>query len=166
MILNILMILLGLSMIVHSFFEIRVYVSLYSDRDYHCIEKFRKSTKATDLVSLMHNISKFAFGFAMIVIGLRRWMPESSFAVVRASLLVSFAVLAIDVLVLEGVTRAHGLNGIRTAIENQWRKQKHVTPENDHEVNLYRGTVRVTQQYPKHIVAMGVCMIVLLLLGF
>ena len=165
MILNILMILLGLSMLIYSFFEIRVYGSLYFDRDYHCIEKFRKNTKATDLVGCIHNITKCAFGFTLIVVGLKRWMPESSYAVVNASLLVSFVILVLDVLVVEGVTRALGLKEIRASIANQWHTQKHITPENNHEVNLYRGTVRVTQQYPKHIVAMGACMLVLLVFG-
>lgn len=165
MILNIFMILLGLSMLIYSFFEIRVYGSLYFDRDVYCIEKFRKSTKATDLVSCIHNIAKCAFGFTLIIVGLKRWMPESSYAVVGASLLVSFAILVLDVLVLEGVTRALRLKEIRTSIANQWHTQKHITPENNHEVNLYRGAVRVTQQYPKHIIAMGVCMLVLLVSG-
>lgn len=165
MILNILMILLGLSMLIYSFFEIQTYGALYFDRDYYCIEKFRKSTKATDLVSCIHNIANCAFGFTLIIVGLKRWMPESSYAVVGASLLVSFAILVLDVLVLEGVTRALRLKEIRTSIANQWHTQKHITPENNHEVNLYRGAVRVTQQYPKHIIAMGVCMLVLLVSG-
>ena len=68
-------------------------------------------------------------------------------------------------MVVEGATRALRLKEIRTSIANQWHTQKHITPENNHEVNLYRGTVRVTQQYPKHIVAMGVCMLALLVFG-
>ena len=44
MILNILMILLGLSSLIYSFFEIRVWGSLYFDRDTYCVEKFRKDT--------------------------------------------------------------------------------------------------------------------------
>ena len=161
MILNILMILLGLSMLIYSFFEIRIYGSLFFDRDIYCIEKFRKTTKATDLVSGMHHLAKCTFGFSLIVIGLKRWMPESGYAAAGTSLLISFAALVLDVLILETVTRTRGLKGIRTAIENQWRKQKHFTPEHDHEVNLYRGTVRVTQQYPRHIVAMAAAMLVL-----
>ena len=86
-------------------------------------------------------------------------MPPATFT--YTSLLISFAALVLDVLILETVTRTRGLKEIRTAIENQWRKQKHFTPEHDHEVNLYRGTVRVTQQYPRHIVAMAAAMLVL-----
>ena len=74
MILNILMILLGLSILIYSFLEIRVWGSLYIDRDIYCIEKFRKTTKATDLVSCMHNITKCVFGITLIVVGVERWM--------------------------------------------------------------------------------------------
>ena len=70
-----------------------------------------------------------------------------------------------DVLVVEGFTRARKLRELRSSIEQMWGKERRVASEHDHEVNLYRGTVRVTQQYPKHILAMGVGMIVLSIIG-
>ena len=70
MILNILMIVLGLSTFIYSLFEIRVWGSLYFDRDTYCIEKFRKDTKTTDLVSCMHNMTKCVFGLTLMVAGL------------------------------------------------------------------------------------------------
>lgn len=161
MILNILMILLGSSMLTYSFFEIRVWGSLYFDRDTYCIEKYRKLTKATDMVSCMHNITKFVFGFTLIVAGLTRWMPVSNIGIAYTLLLVSFALLILDVIVVEGSTQVLKFRELRSSIEQQWRKEKRITHEHDHEVNIYRGTVRVTQLYPKHIIAMGVGMIVL-----
>lgn len=165
MILNILMILLGLSMLIYSFFEIRVWGSLYFDRDTYCIEKYRKATKATDLVSCMHNITKCVFGLTLILAGLKRWMPVSNIGVAYTALLVSFALLILDVIVVEGTTQRRKFRELRSSIEQMWGKERRVTPEHDHEVNLYRGTVRVTQQYPKHILAMGVGMIVLSIIG-
>ncbi len=165
MVLNILMIMLGLSMLIYSFFEICVWGSLYFDRDTYCIEKFRKLTKTTDLVSCMHNITKCVFGVTLIVAGLKRWMPVSNIGIANAALMVCFIMLILDILVVEGSTRARKLRELRSSIEQQWSKEKRVTPEHDHEVNLYRGTVRVTQQYPKHIIAMGVCMIILSIIG-
>ena len=88
-------------------------------------------------------------------------MPSSLVSQVHTALIVCFALLVLDVLVVEGFTRARKLRELRFAIEQQWHAEKHISPEHDHEVNLYRGTVRVTQKYPKHIVAMGVCMIFL-----
>ena len=61
MILNILMILLGISTLIYSFFELRVWGSLYFDRDTYCIEKYRKVTKATDLVSCVHNMTQSVY---------------------------------------------------------------------------------------------------------
>lgn len=161
MILNILMILLGLSTLIYSFFEIRVWGSLYFDRDTYCIEKFRKDIKATDLVSCMHNMTKCVFGFTLMVVGLKRWMPESSLGIAYTLLIVCFALLVLDILVVEGSIRTRKLRELRSSIEQQWNAEKRISPEHDHEVNLYRGTVRVTQKYPKHIIAMGAGMIFL-----
>lgn len=159
MILNILMILLGLSSLIYSFFEIRVWGSLYFDRDTYCVEKFRKDTKATDLISCMHNMTKCVFGFTLIVAGLKRWMPVSSLGLVYTLLIICFALLVLDILVIEGSTRARKLRELRSSIEQQWNTEKRISPEHDHEVNLYRGAVRVTRKYPKHIIAMGASMI-------
>ena len=161
MILSILTFLVGLSTLVYSCFEIHVWGGLYFDRDSYCIEKFRKITKATDLVSCMHNITRCVFGFTMMLAGMRRWMPETSLGLVYSTLTVCFAFLVLDILVVEGSTRACKLRELRFAIQQQWRVEKHISPEHNHEVNLYRGTVRVTQQYPKQIIAMGACMIFL-----
>lgn len=161
MILNILMILLGLSTMIYSFFEIRVWGSLYFARDYHCIERLRKQTKLTDLVSCMHNVAKCMFGIVLLVAGLKRWIPEENWGLVQMLVIVSFALMVVDVLMLEGTTRAKSLRELRVSIQDQWHKEKRFGPEHDHEVNLYRGTVRVTQDYPKHIIVMGVCMILL-----
>lgn len=160
-ILNILMILLGLSTLVYSFFEIRVWGGLYFERDYHCIERFRKQNKVTDLVSCIHNIAKCAFGLAVVIAGLKRWMPEENLGLAHAVLFVSFGLLVVDVLALEGATRMRGLKQLRSEIRNQWDKEKVVSKDHDHEVNMYRGTVRVTSDYPRHVIIMGVSMIVI-----
>ena len=38
---------------------------------------------------------------------------------------------------------------VRDDIMHQWKTQKHITKENNHEVNLYNGCKRVTVDYPK-----------------
>ncbi len=161
MILNILMILLGLSILIYSFLEIRVWGSLYIDRDTYCIEKFRKTTKATDLVSCMHNITKCVFGFTLIVVGVERWMTVPNTGIANTLLIVSYVMLVLDMVVVELLTQTHRLRELRSSIERQWYNEKHITLEHDHEVNLFRGIERVTQRYPRHIITMGVCMIIL-----
>ena len=162
-ILNILMILLGISTLVYSFFEIQVWASLYFDRDYLCIERFRALNKVTDLVSCVHNATKLVFGLVLVIAGLRRWIPAENWGLAHNVALVSFGLLVVDVLVLEGVTRLRGLKELRDEIKAQWRKEKVISKEHDHEVNMYRGTVRVTEQYPKHVLVMGGSMVLLLL---
>lgn len=162
-ILNVLMILLGISTLVYSFFEIRVWGSLYFDRDYLCIERFRAQNKVTDLVSCIHNATKLVFGLVLVMAGLRRWMPVENWGLAHTAALVSFALLIVDVLTLEGATRLRGLRELRDEIKAQWKKEKRISKEHDHEVNMYRGTVRVTEQYPRHVLVMGGSMVILLL---
>lgn len=162
MILNILLILLGASLLVYSLCELRVWGGLFFDRDSYCIEKFRATEKAADLVSCWHNVAKGVFGFLVILAGLRPWLPDAG--IVSRVFLVSFAMLAMDMLVVEVVSRTRKLREVRVAIAQQWKAQKHISAEHNHEVNLYRDAGRLTQSYPKHIVAMGVGMLLLLVI--
>ena len=164
MTLNILMILLGVSTLAYSFLEARVWGCLYCDREAFCIEKYLRATRATDLVSCVHNVVKCAFGLILTLSGLKPWMPLSSVGVVHSVLVAFFALLVLDVLAVEGSSRVFGLRELRTAIERQWRSEKRVSAEHDHEVNAYRGAVRVTHRYPVQIIAMGVSLAAILIL--
>lgn len=158
------MIILGISVLVYSFFEIRVWGSLYFDRDYYCIERMRKQTKLADALSVLHNAVKLFFGITVIVTALRRWIPVENQALAHMVLLVSFGLLVVDILALEGFTRARGLRELRDGIRQQWKKEKRISADHDHEVNLYRGTVRVTETYPKHVITMVICIGIMQLL--
>jgi hypothetical protein len=70
----------------------------------------------------------------------------------------------VDILALEGFTRARGLRELRDGIRQQWKKEKRISADHDHEVNLYRGTVRVTETYPKHVITMVICIGIMQLL--
>ena len=104
-------------------------------------------------------------GFTLILAGLKRGMPVSNIGVAYTALLVSFALLILDAIVVECSTQRRMFRELRSSIEQMWGNERRVSPEHDHEVNLYRGTVRMTQQYPKHIIAMGAGMIVLSIIG-
>ena len=162
MILNILLILLGASLLVYSLCELRVWGGLLFDRDSYCIEKFRATEKAADLVSCWHNVAKGVFGLLVILAGLRPWLPDAG--IVGRVFLASFALLATDMLAVEVVSRTRKLREVRVAIAQQWKAQKRISAEHNHEVNLYRDAGRLTQSYPKHIVAMGVGMLLLLII--
>lgn len=164
MILNILLILVGVSMLVNSLFEARVWGGLYCDREAFCIEKYLKATKATDFVSCLHNLTKCGFGLILVLAGMKRWMPESSAGTVHAVMCACFALLVVDILAVEGSACVFGLRELRTAIERQWGSEKRVSAKHDHEVNAHRGAVRVTHRYPVQIIAMGVSLAAILAL--
>lgn len=161
MIISILMIIIGLPVLLFSFGEIKVWGGLYFERDYRCVERLRRTTKSTDLVSLVHNVAKGSFGLVLVVAGLRRWIPVEHLGVVYTVLVVSVCLLAVDAALMEGVTRARGLKAVRDSLEKQWKGQKRLSPDHNHEVNLYRGTVRVTREYPKDILVMTAWMLLL-----
>ena len=65
---------------------------------------------------------------------------------------------------VEVVSRTRKLREVRVAIAQQWKAQKRISAEHNHEVNLYRDAGRLTQSYPKHIVAMEVGMLLMLVI--
>lgn len=161
MIFSVLMVLAGVIILICSFLEAGVWSSLYFDRDVYCIEKFRKITKATDLASCVHNLTKCPFALVLTIAGLTRWIPESNLGIVHTTLVVSYVLLVLDVIMVEAFTRALRLANLRSSFERQWHKEKKVSPEHNHEVNLYRGVVRVTRTFPRQIIIMGICILFL-----
>ena len=162
MILNILIALLGISLLFYSLLESRVYGSLYFDRDHYCIERFRRAQKATDIASCCHNVAKGCFGFLLVAIGLTRFAARD--VNLDGIFLMGFSLSCLDALVLELTTRCYHLKETREAIMQQWKSQKRVTAENDHEVNMYRAARRLTVTYPRHLVAMGCGLLIIKLL--
>ena len=160
----VLMIILGLSFFVYSLLESSVYGQLYFDENYYCIEKFRKPKKAADAVSFLHNMAKAYFGALMIAVAVVR-LAGKDVPYLGDVVLTGFALVCLDALVSQTVIRMYKMKELRDGIKHQWRTQKHVTPENNHEVNMYRGAVRLTMEYPKHIVGMAIFMVVLHLLA-
>lgn len=139
---------IGLGISLYSFFEIGVWGGLYFDRDYLCIEKYRKPQKLCDAISTLHNAIVSYCGFVLLFVGLIMFFhKEINFQI---SFLVAFMLLAIDQLVLFLVGKFSAIPKVKAAIKNQWDKQKRVSVENDHEVNMYRGAVRVCDSYLKH----------------
>ena len=164
MLLYLLMTIMGLSLLVYSFFETSAYGSLYFDRDYHCIEKFRKAEKAADLAACCHNVAKGYFGLVLMLLGLARLFQREM--LLDNMMVVAFVLTCLDVLVLEVTTRKYGLKDVKESILGQWRKQKRISAEHDHEVNMYRAARRLTVTYPRHLVAMGCGLLLIKILLF
>lgn len=142
-------------------FEVYSWGCLYFDRDIYCIEKYRKMTKITDSVSCFHNITKCVFGIVLFILGIRKGIPESNESVVYTLIIICFAFLVFDMLVLEGIARIKKIDALSLAIEKQWKSEKRVSNEHDHEVNLYKGILRVMRHYPRQIILMGISIIVI-----
>lgn len=165
MLLYLLMTITGLSLLVYSFFETSAYGSLYFERDYHCIEKYRKAEKAADLAACCHNVAKGYFGLVLMLLGLARLFQREMH--LDNMMVVAFGLTSLDVLVLEVTTRKYGLKDVKAAIIKQWRNQKRISAEHDHEVNMYRAAKTLTEKYPRHLLAMVLGLIVSsLLLSF
>ena len=59
------------------------------------------------LVSCVHNLTKCPFALALTIAGLTRWIPESNLGIVHTTLVVSFALLVLVVL-MEGEEESCG----------------------------------------------------------
>lgn len=164
--LNAIIVIAGAFIMIYNFFEIRVWGGLYFDRTTLCAERLRSLTQACDLVSVWHSASKSAFGIAMVMSGVNRWVLVPEWGLVNGVYVASAVMLLVDVFVMGGVTRARKLREVRAGIEEQWKKQKRLSHEHNHEVNLHRGTVRVTESYPRQIAWVGVGLILLRLIAF
>ena len=164
--LNAIIVIAGAAIMLYNFFEIRVWGGLYFDRTTLCAERLRSLTQACDLVSVWHSAAKFVFGAAMVMSAVNKWALDPQWGLVNGVYIASAAMLLVDVLVMGGVTRARRLKEVRAGIEEQWKKQKRLSHEHNHEVNLHRGTVRVTESYPRQIAWVGVGLILLRLIAF
>ena len=141
--------LIGFAVFVWSLLELRVYGSLYFDRDHYCIEKYRKVQKATDAVSFLHNGALCYMGFLMMATPLSRLFGTA--LPTRMLITAAFAALCLDALVIVAAIRRYQLADVRNSIKTQWKTQKHVTKDINHEVNMYRASVRLTIKYPREI---------------
>ena len=67
----------------------------------------------------MHNVAKCMFGIVLLLAGLKRRIPEANWGLVQMLEVVSFALMEVDVLVLEVTTRAKSLRELRVSIQDQ-----------------------------------------------
>ena len=153
-IINILFILVGIFTLLRSSGQVYVYSMLYFDRDTYCVEKFRKDSKTSDIVQCVHNTVKAEYGITLILIGLTQWMGWTNVAC--TAIVVCFALLAVSILLAETFSAAYGYRNIIRSIKAQWKAQEHISPDHNHEVNLYRNLMFVTKNIPLEVLAMAI----------
>ena len=139
---------IGIGISLYAFLEVSVWGGLYFDRDYYCIEKYRKLQKQCDLISAFHNVVVSYFGILIAFTGLIIALNRDDVNL-NPWFIVSFVFFVIDEIILYSC-RFTEINKVKVAIKHQWDTQKRVSSENDHEVNMYRGAVRVCDSYRKH----------------
>lgn len=149
----------GVGISLYAFLEISVWGSLYFDRDYRCIEKYRKLQKRSDIISAIHNLFISYSGIVVVFAGVTLLFNRSDINL-DWWFFIALVGLVIDRVILQLSIKKWGMLDIKNEIKNMWKKNKKASAENDHEVNMYRGAERICDKYPGNNLF---CLIVLLL---
>ena len=140
---------IGLGIMSYAFFEVNAWSALYFERKYRCIERFRKPQQLCDAISTLHNLivayAGVAIGYAGTIMLFNKREVDLSLM-----LLISMIAIFVDEVVLYLVGKYSAVPDIKRKIKKQWDTQKRVSKDNDHEVNMYNGAVRITEKYTKH----------------
>lgn len=149
---------------VTSMFNSGSYGALVFDRNYFCPEKYRKVQKATDIISIVHNVAVMAFGafvmaFSILHVTVLKG-SEYNVNLVHSLYRISLILMVVDFVISIYLNYKHKMANVRDEIWNQWETQKVVTKDNDHEVNLYRGCKRITNTYPYQIASISIALMI------
>ena len=160
-ILNFILFLIGGVIFISSMFNCGTYSALFFDRDYYCIEKFRTVQKATDLIGIIHWLACMMFAAFLMFYTVNNY----KFNIENNNLIInvfwcSFGAVVLDMLVSGLLITKHKMTTVRDDIMHQWKTQKHITKENNHEVNLYNGCKHVTVDYPKQTLFIVIALII------
>ena len=131
--------LFGLFVILYSFIEAMIYLSLFDDRNTHCPPTFRKQEIIADVFSVFHHIYLMTFGLSVLLYGI---LPASSLLVTFSRIVFCLSVLDIGFILL--ITKRLGFDNLKGRIKLKWSKEKKFDREtHDAEVNMYRAIERL-----------------------
>ena len=164
MLLYVLTLIIGIGISSYAFFEIVMWGGIYFERQYICIDKFMKPQKFCDAISAIHNLFASYVGFVVVASSLILLFGRDVDMTVW--FIIGFIVMAIDWIMLYIVRKKSDLVMIKNNILTQWHTQKKISDIQNHEVNMYRGCVRVTEKYPKNILLFLGVMVVMLLINY
>lgn len=149
MIVSVVIQMVGVGISLKALFEIGTWSDLYFDRDNYCIEKYRQPQKRCDAISALHNLFVSFFGIVIAYTGVVTMFGRKDVDL-EPWFMGSMIGFIVDGVILFITATRSNIPCIRDQIKEQWKTQKRVTDENDHEVNMYRGAVRVCDNYPRH----------------
>lgn len=128
----------GLLIILYSFIEARIYLSLFDDRSTYCPPIFRKHEKISDMFAVFHHIYMMMFGLAILLYGIA---PGTQFLITFSRIV--FCISVFDVCSILLITKRFGFNELKEQIKLKWSKEKKFDREtHDAEVNMYRAIER------------------------
>lgn len=151
MVLYVIALIIGIGISSYAFFEISMWGGIYFEREYLCVEKFRKKQKLCDAISAFHNLFMCYGGFLIVLSSLKLLFGITNFDM-KIWFIIGFVVTVLDWLMLYIVNKKAGLTIIKENLLKQWHTQKKLTDIHNQEVNLYRGCNRITEKYPKNII--------------
>ena len=135
------------------------YIQLYQMEDYTCIPRFRKIKKFLDLLASVYNASFVFLGIDLLVVSsLSMDYGQNHFLAVVVNTIATLFLFTVFTALI--ICDLHfKLSDQKLAIENQWKIQKCVSADNDHEVRCYNLLKLVMDKAP---IRLGIGLIVTL----
>ena len=139
------------------------YIQLYQMEDYNCIPRFRKSKKVLDILASLYNAALVFLGIDLLVVFTfsMNYGQNHFLAVVVNTIATLFLFTVFTALIICDLH--FKLSEQKMAIENQWKTQKCVSSDNDHEVRCYNLLKLVKDKAP---LRLGVAIIVTAIVHF
>ena len=139
------------------------YIQLYQMEEYTCIPRFRKIKKLLDLLASVYNASFVFLGIdLLVVLSLAMDYGQNHFLAVVVNTIATLFLFTVFTALI--ICDLHfKLSDQKLAIENQWKTQKCVSADNDHEVRCYNLLKLVKDKAP---LRLGVAIIVTAIVHF
>lgn len=133
------------------------YIQLYQMEDYNCIPRFRKSKKVLDILASVYNASLVFLGIDFLVVfTLSMDYGHNHFIAVVVNTITTLFLFTVLTAII--ICDLHfKFSEQKEAILDQWKTQKRVTPDNDHEVRTCELLRLVKDKAPWRL---GIAMIV------
>ena len=131
------------------------YMQLYQMEDYNCIQRFRKTKKTLDILASLYNASLAFLGIDFLVVfTLSMDYGQNHFMAVVINTIATLLLFSVLTVIL--FCDFHfKFSEQKDSILNQWKTQKSVTKDNDHEVRMYEMLRLIKDKAPWHL-AVGI----------
>lgn len=157
---SVILLIIGIFLFFRDLFDTKIYLELYLER-WRVPEEMRPLLGHATLVLALKHFATAVFGVVLMVFGVCR-LAEAE--VSPSFPILGMALMAISLLVTIIFVRVNRVPDKILAIETQWRKEKRISPNHNHEVNLYRDLRDCFQGIGNDLVKLSVLLVLVLLL--